>query len=139
MRPLPRIVRTAPLRGIRGVLAFIPLGASACSGSALGFDRGCPDEVMLNVSAGTRPTFSWSPACKVVELQVYREGDVLWTVHAFDSSFGPPVRYGDAPEGATEQVGPEPLQSNRTYRVFIHEPGPGLSLRTVATAEFSPE
>jgi hypothetical protein len=139
MRPSPRISRITSLWRLPVVLAFLPLVASACSGSALGLDRGCPDNVALNISAGMQPTFSWSPACKVVELQVYREGNVVWTVHAFDGSFGPPVRYGDAPEGATEQIGPEPLQSNRTYRVFIHEPGPGLSLRTVATAEFSPE
>lgn len=120
------------------VLSISMIAVAACS-SVLDLSSSCPDDVALSVTPGTEPTFQWSPSCEVVELQVYQGGHVVWTVHAFGGrSFAPPVRYGIAPEGATEQGGPEPLQSGVTYRVFIHEPGPGQSLRTVATTEFTP-
>jgi hypothetical protein len=134
--------RTVPGRGLRWVLlslAFALLGASACGVSVFGLEGQCPKEVGLSVSSGTQPTFSWNPNCDVVELQVYQGGEVVWSVHAFDGSFDSPVRYGDTPKGVTQQLGPEPLRADITYRVVIHEPGPGQSLRTIAAAEFTPE
>ncbi len=99
--------------------------AGACSG-----DRGdpvqpdpCARQPRLEISGGTRPTFSWTPACPFTYLSVSEvtpgsEGYVTWTTGApaFVGGMMPPVQYPASVPGDLQVL---PLVSGRQYRVRI--------------------
>jgi len=111
----------------RGALSatLIPLmlAISACSVD-ISLPQACTAEV--TVSAGTVPTFSWTPACKVDELEVRRLSDqaLVWRVFnpnpgSSGQDIAPPVQYGVTPPGAFVNTPPESLVAGQDYSVFI--------------------
>ena len=134
--------------------ALVLVGGFACGG---GSDPVAPDPCAtaprLEVSSGTRPTFTWTPACgidilDVVDVTPGGDGVTVWGIGSaggMGAGLAPPVQY---PEVVPGEVGlPLPLVSGRQYRVSIHDwepPAPGCLFgcptvtRWIATATFSP-
>ena len=124
--------------------------AAACSGSTQESPlEECPDnQVTLSVSAGTTPTFSWSPSCGISSLDVFPSagGAAVWVFYggqqAATNPFRSGIRYGQAPSGALVVTGPVPLTSGTEYRVTVRrwlgDPGGPGSLFEAGTATFTP-
>jgi hypothetical protein len=81
----------------------------------------------LHISAGTTPTFTWTPACRLGSLGVIRVSDqtVVWYVRADGPALRPPVQYGVTPRGLEVLAGPAPLVPGAEYRVSIAVAGSG--------------
>lgn len=83
----------------------------------------CPDAVTITVGAGLTPTLSWRPACRISELIVDPNSDVVdsWVIRTVGDTNGlqPPIQYGRTPVGAVTLVGPIALQAATTYRVRV--------------------
>jgi len=81
----------------------------------------CPDSVMVTITAGTTPQISWTPACRLSEIQVADSvnASFVWLVgrHASpaDNLIVPPVTYGVPPTGVGVGYGPTPLVAGHTY------------------------
>ena len=113
----------------------------------------CATTPSLEVSSGTRPTFTWSPACGIDNLDVVdvtpgSEGQTMWGTGSpggMGAGLAPPVQY---PEVVPGEIGlPLALVSGRQYRVSIQDwesPKPGCLFgcptvtRWTATATFTP-
>jgi hypothetical protein len=121
-----------PLKLIRP-LAGAAVVLSACSGDddpAGPSDLPeCAGPVAVTVSAGTTPTFSWTPACTLYFLDVTTAdgGQEIWAVgnSDFRNTIPPGVRYGTVPAGARLIDGPVPLVVGTAYRVFVAYALPG--------------
>ena len=89
----------------------------------------CSDPVTLAVSAGTTPTFSWTPLCRLSFLVVGPDesGTDVWSIITRgENALAPPVTYGDPPAGAETLTPPVPLNSGTAYRVAVARwAGPG--------------
>lgn len=82
----------------------------------------CSGPVAVNVSAGTTPTFSWMPACKLYYLDVSAANGSrqMWSLGTnFRNTIAPAVAYGMVPVGATQNQAPVPLVAGTAYRVFV--------------------
>jgi hypothetical protein len=77
--------------------------------------------VTVTASAGTEPTFSWTPACTVRSLEVRDEpqGTTVWSMFGalFENTVNPPVPYsaGYGNSGGART----PLVAGRQYRVLL--------------------
>jgi hypothetical protein len=103
------------------VLALVAL--SSC-GDAIGPDElpECSGPVALEVTPGTTPTFSWTPACRLSFLVVEVDGSdtALWSIISRgENALAPPVAYGDPPAGVETLVPPAPLTSGTGYNVAV--------------------
>jgi hypothetical protein len=95
----------------------------------------CADDqsVALQVSAGTRPTFTWTPACGMASIMVIPVAGppAAWVVYggaaAASNPFRSGTRYGQSPPGTFEARRPTVLQVGTDYQVAIYrwvgEPG----------------
>lgn len=82
----------------------------------------CSDDVSVTVSAGTTPTFAWSPACRLFFLIVEpaTSGADLWSIMTpGENALVPPVVYGRAPAFATELTGATALRAGVAYKVAL--------------------
>ena len=82
----------------------------------------CPSQVTISVSAGTEPTFSWTPPCRLFFLNVEPAdaGNDLWGIISRGSNaIEPPVQYGVVPAGATQSMEPEELVAGVSYAVYV--------------------
>lgn len=98
--------------------------------------------VAVTVSAGTQPTFNWTPACQVEALTValHNNHDVIvWGAVSPNqtNTIGSPVPYGSTPPGAAATANRiEPLVSGTTYEVTVFRMDDGGTIRAVGTATF---
>ena len=98
----------------------------------------CTGNVTVTVSAGTTPTFSWTPACSIVSLYVEEGANDHWAIFANgDPGFGPSVTYGMKPEGTNQTVPTTPLKAGSTYSVTLFR-GPLASPQVSALQIFVP-
>jgi hypothetical protein len=70
----------------------------------------CPATVTISVGAGTTPSFSWQPTCRLffVNVEPALSGTDLWTIISLgQNGIAPPVVYGQVPSGATELTRPK--------------------------------
>jgi hypothetical protein len=81
-------------------------------------------DVTVSVGTGSRPVFTWAPACGMASLEVMAETDALFT-WALSTGFGAAqnplrsgVRYGEVPSEATA-LGPALTLSPGIYRVTV--------------------
>ena len=105
-----------------------PLGAvclitlAGCS-DAIGPDElpECSGPVTLEVTPGTTPSFSWTPACRLSSLVVEAVGGTqLWAIITRgENALAPPVSYGDPPAGAETLAPPGQLTSGTAYEVEV--------------------
>ena len=92
------------LRGLLRIFLFsyslIFISCSSDSPSEpLEFEE-CSNEGSVSVSAGTTPTITWEPKCKISWLSVQdRNGKDSWFITAKENIIAPDVEYGVVPEG----------------------------------------
>jgi hypothetical protein len=82
------------------------------------------ERVTVVASAGTIPTFTWTPDCGVFSINVIEaqpEGSGVWYVETADTrnTIASEVRYGQRPAGTTVRAGPLPLVAGRAYSVLL--------------------
>lgn len=138
-RPTAALVPAAPL-----ALAVL----AACDDDALApEDRGpalCAGDIALVVGAGAAPTFSWAPACGISSLTVRPVTalglmeEPVWSFGSLDRAFGPEVRYGVVPAGATGgPVSVPALVPGARYRADAYGLVGGDMLVASGTVEFT--
>jgi hypothetical protein len=105
----------------------------------------CSGALTVSVTSGTTPTISWSPACGVNRLSVdlvdAPAGTVstVWgLVTSSSDEFGPSVRYGVVPNGATADPASAPLQAGKSYRVQVLRAGGEAIILAQGTTTFTP-
>ena len=132
MRRSPRLLRWMPL------LVLVP----ACSDQ--GPPPACTGTVTATVSAGTTPTFSWTPACSLEGLIVALPGPgaLAWRIESTTqtNTIAPPVTYGVTPAGAQAPTAPTALVTGTTYdlsllRLDDHQGG---TIQPAGSATFAP-
>jgi hypothetical protein len=99
--------------------------------------------VSIQVSAGTQPTFSWTPACRLFFLNVEpaTSGEDLWLVVSRGANrIAPGVKYGVLPAAADQRELPVPLVAGNPYKVVLGRyTGPGAEDgELVGVKAFSP-
>jgi hypothetical protein len=130
-----------------GLPALLAFGLGCSEASAPPPPEVCPDDqsVTLQVSAGTRPTFSWMPDCGMASILVFPVAGppAVWVVYGGAVSASNPfrsgTRYGQSPRGTFEATPPAALQVGTDYIVsisrWIGEPG---NLFEYGSATFRP-
>jgi len=81
----------------------------------------CANQVTVAVTAGTVPSFSWSPRCGATYLEVTSPDglNVYWVMRADTGRFAPPVRYAEVPPAMRNVFEPVALRSGMTYKVRL--------------------
>ena len=84
----------------------------------------CTGPVSVSVSAGTTPTFSWTPACKVayLDIGVVATYEEIWAMSSIvdeTNTIPSGAKFGVIPHGARRIEGPVPLRRGTTYYVFV--------------------
>lgn len=102
------------------VLAAALLSAG-CGGSTAEPLVACDEPVLLTLTTGTTPQFTWQPPCLIAKVVVLDSvQNVMWDVQAPASSIPPGVRYGETPEGAQDITPPVALIAGRSYAVGVY-------------------
>jgi hypothetical protein len=129
-----------PCRSLLLLLAAaVPL-LSACGdgGTGPGASGPCTGNVSISVSAGTTPTFTWLPPCRVVALLVEQEASDMWFVEGTGDGIASGVQYGTVPPNGAADEPALPLVPGTTYEVILFR---GTSLQDATLAgirEFTP-
>jgi hypothetical protein len=131
----------AASRALRTLTAACVLASVACGDDdSTGLPAGnCTTDVTISVSAGTTPTFTWSPACRVTALLVEVEaGGDVWYIEATGAQgIASGVVYGTEPAGAEEDQPAIPLVAGETYDVLVAR-GDLANLELAGMATFTP-
>jgi hypothetical protein len=113
-------------------LFILSLGCSEASAPPA---EACTDDqaVTVHASAGTRPAFSWTPACGMTSIMVFPAAGppAAWVVYGGSSAASNPlrsgIRYGQAPNGSFEATPEAALEVGTEYQVLVYrwlgEPG----------------
>lgn len=103
----------------RTVVGVALLAIGSCSESSSPGATFCSGDVTVDVSSGTSPTFTWSPACRVVAVLVENSFDAdLWSVES-GSGIESGLVYGTTPPGAFPQFVAS-LFVGQTYEVIVY-------------------
>jgi hypothetical protein len=113
---------------LESLFAAVLLILAACSENVLEPIETCTDDqqVTVQVSAGTKPRFTWRPACGMASLQVSPTtgppgGWVLYSgTHATENPLPSGIRYGEVPPKGVQPGGVGALSRGVTYRVFVY-------------------
>lgn len=110
--------------------SVVAAGQSECSGSV---------DTLL-VTSGITPVFTWTPACRLGALSVYRVADtnVMWFVSSDRYDLRSGVRYGKVPSGLTQGQAAKPLEAGTEYIVNIMPPVGGPIAPVFGKASFIP-
>ena len=117
---------------------------ACCSDSTNATDTipACTGPVTIQVSAGTSPSFSWTPACRLFLVNVELGATDQWSIISDSTNaIAPPVRYGVVPVAAEQGTSETtPLVPGQTYDVnLFYWSGPGAQDGTViGSKEFTP-
>ena len=128
LRYIIAIASTALLGGCSDSSPSAPIPCSSSTGSV--------QATVQQTANGTR--FDWQPACAVALLLVEENASDRWVISApnmdensTDASniIVPPVVYGQAPAGATEDAPAQALVPGRTYELILWKAvSPGTSV-----------
>jgi hypothetical protein len=120
-------------------IGFVLLASVSCSNdvSAPETSGPCTSDVAVTISAGTTPTFTWTPTCRVIALLVEEGASDRWFLEASGAGIAPGVTYGSAPAGASEDAPAIPLVSGTTYEVILFR-GTLANATIAAIEEFTP-
>ena len=119
LRSLPRALSVI-------VLSLATLSIGACvDGTASSTRTGtCAATFVASASAGTTPTFTWTPAvCNVSTVVVTTSGGtsaIQWSVGAATNVIASGVKYGVVPPGAEESAPATPLVAGTTYQLLLY-------------------
>ena len=138
-----RTLRSTATRNLASLLLGA-VGFGACSsGTGPSRDRECNGDVLVSVSAGTTPTFSWTPSCRLTFLKVESATGAtpMWSIGdpLIQNSIASQVRYGTVPPGALQVREPIPLMPGTSYIVFVSRAhGDSFSDEEAGSALFTP-
>ena len=121
------------------VLALtVGLGCGDDDGTGPASDRNCTDDVVISVSAGLTPTFTWAPACRVAFFLVEADASDVWFIEPTGAQgIAPGVTYGVVPAGARQEEPAIPLEAGVTYEVIVAR-GSGEDLELAGIGSFTP-
>jgi hypothetical protein len=93
--------------------------SAQCPHLAAGKVPPCTDRVTPAASSGPTPTFTWTPACRLGELQVFdsETAVVVWRIRSLSAGVAPGVRYGIVPAGSRALIEARPLVPGHHYVV----------------------
>ncbi len=99
---------------------------TACSDTNDPLDD-CPTDVAVTVSAGTKPQFSWSPACRAYQVGVNGSTGPVWAMGfnfgnpAKANAISSPVTFGDSLAVGDSLVAHslEELTPGQTYTFYV--------------------
>jgi hypothetical protein len=136
-------MRSSRLRGAVTLLFLLGSGIHCSDDTGPGDLPECSGPVTVAVTAGTTPTFSWTPRCRLffVLVEPDESGTDLWSIITrSENAIAPPVTYGEVPDGAEETDPPIPLESGTAYGVGVARwTGPGDDDgEIIGTATFTP-
>ena len=142
MDGLGRFIRH-PARRLGLSLALIAAACKPDSADPNAPQVACTGIVSVQVTSGTTPTFSWTPACKLffVLVEPSNSGADLWSVISDSTNaIASPVVYGTTPSGAVQADAPTPLVAGQVYKVILFRwTGPGKQDGVlIGTANFTP-
>lgn len=81
---------------------------------------GCTSNVSISVSAGTTPTFAWTPSCTALALLVEEAGGLdQWFMWGQQEGIAPGVRYAVLPAGAIQEDPATPLEAGVRHTVAL--------------------
>lgn len=93
-----------------------------------------PGELVITVSSGTTPAFSWTGGmAQNLMVMEHESENSVWGILS-TAGFPSPVTYGQLPAGAMEMVPASPLVRGTTYEVVIL----GLGFTSVGSKTFTP-
>jgi hypothetical protein len=123
---------------LRVLAATLPL-LVACGGDGTGPDNAgpCTGDVTVSVSAGTTPTFTWEPECRVIALLVEQGASDMWFLEGMGQGIASGVRYGTVPPNAVAEDPALPLVAGTTYEVILFR-GTMQDATVAAIREFTP-
>lgn len=102
----------------------------------------CTGDVSIQVSGGTEPTFSWTPACRLsfVLVEPADSGRDLWGVGRRTNRIAPGVRYGVVPPGVsqTTEGPPVPLVAGQSYKIVLGRANESGRAVLAGTGRFTP-
>lgn len=121
------------------LIVFVLLASVSCSNDVTGPETSgpCTTDVSVTVSGGTTPTFTWTPACRVIGLLVEEGASDRWLLEATGAGIAPGVTYGSVPAGASQDAPAIPLVSGTTYEVILFR-GTEANAIIAAVEEFTP-
>ena len=130
-------------RGLRVTVLLIVLACEGSSTDPLQSLPECTGNVGIQVTGGTQPTFSWTPACRLFFLNVEpaASGSDLWPIISRGGNrIAPGVKYGVVPAGAEQLQPPASLVIGQAYKVALgRHTGPGAEDGAiVGVQEFTP-
>ena len=128
------------------IAAATVLTAAACSDSNSPTSD-CPKPVTVTVSAGTKPAFSWTPACKAYVVSVHSSSGLVWAMGFNDQNpakanvITSPVTYGDSLTIGDSLVKSflAELTAGQTYTVFVLALTPVGTTTQMGKKDFVPE
>jgi hypothetical protein len=128
--------RRYDLRLLVGI--FLLLSACGGDGSTGPSVTGpCAGSVTVSVSAGTTPTFTWTPRCRVLALLVEQDASDMWFIEGTGDGIAPGVQYGTVPPDAVSDEPALPLVRGTTYEVILFRGSPQNAI-IAAIREFTP-
>jgi hypothetical protein len=101
---------------------FAGLAAVAACGGSGSVAPMCTGAISIQVSGGTKPSFSWTPVCAatgIIVVEPAASGPPAWSLFGPSTGIRPPVVYGSSPSGAQSLVTQNALQLNHTYTVYV--------------------
>ena len=121
------------------LIVLVFLASVSCSKDVTGPETSgpCTTDVSVTVSGGTTPTFTWTPACRVIGLLVEEGASDRWFLEATTAGIAPGVTYGSVPAGASQDAPAIPLVSGTTYEVILFR-GTEANAIIAAIEEFTP-
>ena len=128
---------------IRIALATLCASVVTCR-TTTGLVVPCADPVLLYVSTGTTPQFTWDPACGAYQLIVtdtVTSGTTYWAVASDSSRLHSGLDYGVTPASDARQVtAPTPLQHGTPYVVGLYRLYVGTPTQNdvIAAKKFTP-
>ncbi len=130
-----------PLGALVCLCTLVPL-TPGCDGYTPPL-TGCAAPLVVTVTAGTEPSFSWAGDCALARVMVESAASGVGAWGAISplgtNALNPPVAYGGTPPGAIATANMVPqLVSGTTYRVTLQRYDDAGALRSVGSATFVP-
>ena len=134
-------------------LVCLPLVLSSCGSDPDAPNAGCDGNVLVGVTAGLTPEFTWRPDCAVYNLVVlegvgpheFGQYSGTWAVESQPDAEGVPnnrlhsgIRYGETPPGGRQVTAPAALVQGQAYTIYLNVYTLDQRVANVGRATFTP-